>query len=143
MFDLSIFIKELKGGFAQWYNRRHARYGVLWADRFKSVLLEGGEALAAVAAYIELNPTSSASWVTDVGALPRAQEPWAVLTRFGFSAIRESDRSFNILPARVAPDLPARYLALPCSFLLSVCRALFAETSKTRNLPVYLLPLSE
>jgi hypothetical protein len=29
---------------------------VLWADRFKSVLLEGGEALAAVAAYIELNP---------------------------------------------------------------------------------------
>jgi hypothetical protein len=56
MFDLSVFIKELKGGFAQWYNRRHGRYGVLWADRFKSVLLEGGEALAAVAAYIELNP---------------------------------------------------------------------------------------
>jgi putative transposase len=56
MFDLSIFIKELKGRFAQWYNRRHGRYGVLWADRFKSVLIEGGEALAAVAAYIELNP---------------------------------------------------------------------------------------
>ena len=29
---------------------------MLWAERFKSVLLEGGEALAAVAAYIELNP---------------------------------------------------------------------------------------
>src|SRR6202043_18280 len=56
MFDLSIFIKELKGRFAQGYNRRHGRYGVLWADRFKSVLIEGGEALAAVAAYIELNP---------------------------------------------------------------------------------------
>ena len=56
LFDLSIFIKELKGRFAQWYNRRHGRYGVLWAERFKSVLLEGGEALAAVAAYIELNP---------------------------------------------------------------------------------------
>ena len=52
----TIYAKELKGGFAQWYNRRHGRYGVLWADRFKSVLLEGGEALAAVAAYIELNP---------------------------------------------------------------------------------------
>jgi len=49
-------IKELKGRFAQWYNQRHDRYGVLWAERFKSVLLEGGEALAAVAAYIELNP---------------------------------------------------------------------------------------
>jgi putative transposase len=56
MYDISIFVKELKGGFAQDYNRRHGRYGVLWAERFKSVLLEGGEALAAVAAYIDLNP---------------------------------------------------------------------------------------
>jgi putative transposase len=56
MYDISIFIKELKGRFAQGYNRRHGRYGVLWAERFKSVLLEGGEAVAAVAAYIELNP---------------------------------------------------------------------------------------
>ena len=50
MYDISVFIKELKGRFAQWYNQRHDRYGVLWAERFKSVLLEGGEALAAVAA---------------------------------------------------------------------------------------------
>jgi len=56
MYDISIFIKELKGRFAQGYNRRHGRYEVLWAERFKSVLLQGGEALAAVAAYIELNP---------------------------------------------------------------------------------------
>ena len=56
MYDLSSFFKELKGGFAQWYNRRHERYGVLWAERFKSVLLEGGQAVAAAAAYIELNP---------------------------------------------------------------------------------------
>ena len=47
MYDISVFIKELKGRFAQWYNQRHDRYGVLWAERFKSVLLEGGEALAA------------------------------------------------------------------------------------------------
>jgi putative transposase len=56
MHDLSIFIKELKGSFAQWYNRRHGRYGVLWAERFKSLLVQGGEAVAAVAAYIDLNP---------------------------------------------------------------------------------------
>src|SRR6516162_6345320 len=49
MYDISVFIKELKGRFAQWYSQRHDRYGVLWAERFKSVLLEGGEALAAVA----------------------------------------------------------------------------------------------
>jgi len=60
MNDLSIFIKELKGGFAQWYNRRHRRYGVLWAERFKSLLLEGGRAVATVAAYIDLNPIRAA-----------------------------------------------------------------------------------
>jgi putative transposase len=56
MYDISIFNKELKGGYAQSYNRRHRRYGVLWADRFKSVLLEGGRAVRAISAYIELNP---------------------------------------------------------------------------------------
>jgi hypothetical protein len=56
MNDISIFIKELKGRFAQWFNRRHGRYGVLWAERFKSLLLEGGQAVATVAAYIDLNP---------------------------------------------------------------------------------------
>ena len=35
MYDISIFLKELKGGFSQWYNRRHGRYGVMWAERFK------------------------------------------------------------------------------------------------------------
>ena len=60
MNDLSIFLKELKGGFAQGYNRRHRRYGVLWAERFKSLLLEGGRAVATVAAYIDLNPVRAA-----------------------------------------------------------------------------------
>jgi putative transposase len=56
MNDLSIFMKKLKGCFAQQYNRRQKRYGALWAERFKSVLLEGGQAVAAIAAYIDLNP---------------------------------------------------------------------------------------
>jgi putative transposase len=56
MFDVSIFLKELKGGFAQWYNRRQDRFGPLWAERFKSVLIEDGPALQAVALYIDLNP---------------------------------------------------------------------------------------
>jgi putative transposase len=60
MNDISIFIKELKGRFAQWYNRRHRRYGALWAERFKSLLLEGGRAVATVAAYIDLNPVRAA-----------------------------------------------------------------------------------
>ena len=56
MGDLSSFLKELKGRFAQWYNRRQGRYGVLWAERFKSLLVEDGVALQAVALYIDLNP---------------------------------------------------------------------------------------
>jgi len=56
MFDLSIFNKELKGGFTQWYNRRHRRFGPLWAERFTSVLVQGGQALAAITAYVDLNP---------------------------------------------------------------------------------------
>jgi putative transposase len=56
MNDLSIFMKLLKGYFAQQYNRRHKRHGTLWSERFKSVLLEGGTAVAAIAAYIDLNP---------------------------------------------------------------------------------------
>src|SRR6202521_4094977 len=60
MNNLSIFFKELKGRFAQGYNSRHGRYGVLWAERFKSLLLEGGRAVATVAAYIVLNPVRAA-----------------------------------------------------------------------------------
>ena len=56
MQDISSMLKELKGGFAQDYNRRHKRYGALWSERFKSTLLEDGQAVAAVAAYIDLNP---------------------------------------------------------------------------------------
>jgi putative transposase len=56
MFDLSTFLKELKGRFAQGYNRRHGRFGPLWAERFKSLLVEDGTALQAVALYIDLNP---------------------------------------------------------------------------------------
>src|SRR6266478_2367304 len=33
---------------------------VLWAERFKSLLLEGGRAVATVAAYIVLNPVRAA-----------------------------------------------------------------------------------
>jgi putative transposase len=56
MFNISAFFQGLKGGYAQSYNRRHNRYGALWAERFKSTLLEKGRAVATVAAYIDLNP---------------------------------------------------------------------------------------
>jgi putative transposase len=55
--DLSVFLKELKQRVSIFLNRRLGRSGTLWEGRFKSVLVEGGEAaLHAVAAYIDLNP---------------------------------------------------------------------------------------
>ena len=57
MHDVSWFIRLIKQRFTQWYNARKARVGTLWEQRFKSVLVEGaGEVLAAMAAYIDLNP---------------------------------------------------------------------------------------
>ena len=56
MWDLSVFMKEVKQRFSQWFNRRQSRRGPVWEDRFKSVLVEGEEhLLTAMAAYIDLN----------------------------------------------------------------------------------------
>ena len=57
MGDVSAYMKELKQRFSRWYNRRHDRFGTLWAERFKSVIVEDQpSSLEAVAAYIDLNP---------------------------------------------------------------------------------------
>ncbi|MEN8779524.1 MAG: transposase [Desulfobacterales bacterium] len=53
---LSEFIREIKVGFARFYNRRHNRRGYFWGDRFKSVIVEKGETLINCLAYIDLNP---------------------------------------------------------------------------------------
>jgi REP element-mobilizing transposase RayT len=57
MFDLSVFMKELKQRFSIWYNRKHDRKGTLWEERFKSSLIENKPGyLGTAAAYIDLNP---------------------------------------------------------------------------------------
>ena len=57
MGDVSAFMKELKQRFSRWFNRRHSRFGTLWAERFKSVIVEDQHSsVEAVAAYIDLNP---------------------------------------------------------------------------------------
>ena len=57
MGDLSVFMKEFKQRFSRWFNRHADRFGTLWAERFKSVLVEDSPgALQTVASYIDLNP---------------------------------------------------------------------------------------
>ena len=56
MGDVSQFMRELKHRFSLWYNRGRGRYGTLWAERFKSVLVDPeSTALLAVSCYIDLN----------------------------------------------------------------------------------------
>jgi putative transposase len=56
MGDLSMCLKELKERFTRWFNRAHDRYGTLWAERFKSLLVEQKPfAVQLLAAYIDLN----------------------------------------------------------------------------------------
>jgi putative transposase len=54
--SLSEFMREIKVGFARYYNKRHNRRGYFWGDRFKSVIVENGETLINCLAYIDLNP---------------------------------------------------------------------------------------
>ena len=57
MGDVSAFMKEVKQRFSRWYNRQHERFGTLWAERFRSVLVEDQPGtIEVVAAYIDLNP---------------------------------------------------------------------------------------
>lgn len=56
MGDVSQFMKLLKQRFSVWFNRTHNRYGTLWAERFKSVLVEPkAKVVETMAAYIDLN----------------------------------------------------------------------------------------
>ncbi|MDR1010960.1 MAG: transposase [Opitutaceae bacterium] len=57
MNDVSAFMKLLKLRFTIWFNKTHSRYGTLWAERFKSVLVQPtGNVIRTMSAYIDLNP---------------------------------------------------------------------------------------
>jgi len=67
MYDLSEFMKSLKQRISQSYNNRHDRRGTIWADRFKSLLIDSAAAngrvnrpLGVVAAYVDLNAVRAA-----------------------------------------------------------------------------------
>lgn len=56
MGDVSPFMKLVKQRFSIWYNNTHGRVGTLWAERFKSTLVQPtGFVLQTMAAYVDLN----------------------------------------------------------------------------------------
>ena len=57
MGDISQFMKLLKQRFTRWFNQHHGLFGTLWAERFRSILVEPKDhAARSSAAYIDLNP---------------------------------------------------------------------------------------
>ncbi|MCP4628215.1 MAG: hypothetical protein GY850_32570, partial [bacterium] len=54
--SLSEFMKDIKQRFSRFYNNMHNRRGYFWGDRFKSLIVENGQALIDCLAYIDLNP---------------------------------------------------------------------------------------
>ncbi|HHQ49062.1 MAG TPA: hypothetical protein ENK19_09305 [Acidobacteria bacterium] len=56
LFDLSELMRNVQSGFARWYNDSFRRWGKLWGDRFKSVVLGDMQAVLDCMLYVDLNP---------------------------------------------------------------------------------------
>lgn len=54
--DISAFIGQIHQRFTNYINKVHKRRGTLWADRFKSTILQDQTALWDCVKYVELNP---------------------------------------------------------------------------------------
>lgn len=65
---ISTRMRRLLTGFAQQFNRRHRRQGVLFQNRYKSILCEEQPYLLALVRYIHLNPLRAGA-VKDIDAL--------------------------------------------------------------------------
>ncbi len=53
--SLSWYVKEIKQGFSRYFNKKYARRGTLWSERFKSLIVEDGLTLVNLLAYVDLN----------------------------------------------------------------------------------------
>jgi hypothetical protein len=56
LFDVSELMRNVQQSFTKWFNKRFDRRGRLWADRFKSTLLEPGRSVVDCMLYVDLNP---------------------------------------------------------------------------------------
>jgi putative transposase len=55
LLDLSQFMQQLEGAFADYYNIRKHRSGAFWGERFHCTMIDGGDHLWNCLRYIDLN----------------------------------------------------------------------------------------
>ena len=126
MHDVSWLMKTVKQRFAIWFNKTRKRFGPVWAERFKSVLVEGDvKALRTVAAYIDLNGVRAGladdpkdyrfcGYAEAVVGHPAAREGLAVLACGGLAGYRQSLFGIGAAPkegkAGIDPAAAARVI---------------------------------
>ena len=71
---LASFMRKFLTGYAGFYNRRHARHGHLFQNRYKSIVIEEDGYFKELIRYIHLNPLR-AGMVDNLSALDRY--PWS------------------------------------------------------------------
>jgi hypothetical protein len=81
-------MRNIQQGYARWYNKAYARRGRFWADRFKSTLLYGEDALLECMQYVDLNPVRA-------GLVARPED-----YPFGAFALREKGDPNQLLNLR-------------------------------------------
>jgi putative transposase len=91
---LSSGMKQLVGGYAAEFNRRHGRYGHLFSGPFSSSLVELDAYAIEVCAYVVLNPVRA--------GLVRAPEDW---TWSSYRATAGLVRPPPFLETRLVPDM--------------------------------------
>ena len=100
MYNLSEFVKTFKEVFSRRFKEKTGYIGQIWTERFKSVLLEDGNAVRRCAAYIELNPV-----------------------RAGIVSMREEYRWNSVGAARAGDEFAARCVTLRRRLLDGECES--------------------
>ena len=125
-------MQQLKGSFAQSFNRRHARVGHLFAGRYGAQLIQRDAHLLTVFRYIALNPVTAGvcdrpegwRWSAHAALLGKADaQPFLAvgeaLTLFGGAAAHDAYGRF-VATDDVSCELPASAAAGDSAFLRAV-----------------------
>jgi putative transposase len=100
VFDVSEFMRNVRGEFTTWYNQTHDRRGPFWAGRFRSLILTDEDALRACVLYVESNPVRP--------ELVQRPEDWP----YSSARLRYEGKDEALMPITVLMDIDNYELAV-------------------------------